>query len=176
MMAMPRHITPSSYVGLQVRHFRTKKGWTQQQLADRLHQLGMKQTGWSQPKIAKLEKGRLTQILVDDVFELAVALDVSPIYLLTPIRDDDGETHLKVWLGGEASYWAPQVREWIRGTRMLLSSVDYKNDEAFHEAQRFFHLLSPPVGDLDFEKTAARWLHERQAGKTDERDGEREAS
>lgn len=74
-------------------------------LADRLHELGMKHTGWSQTKIHKLEAGKLTRVLVDDVFELALALDISPLYLLTPLEGhgEDGNP-LKVWLGARGKH------------------------------------------------------------------------
>ena len=145
----PRNITPSSYVGPQVRKFRTQRGWTQQALADRLHELGAESTGWSQTKINKLERGRLTRVLVDDVFELALALDVSPLYLLTPLDGfDEQENALKVWLGGKVSHWPRDVRQWIRGVRPILGLGDYRDDEAARSGQRFYLLESQPLSEL----------------------------
>ena len=119
-----RNITPSSYVGPQVRKWRERKGWSQQDLADRLRELGAEHTGWSQTKVHKLEAGKLTRVLVDDVFELALALDVSPLYLLTPLEGhDEQENAFKVWLGGKVDRWPREVRQWIRGVRPILTSV-----------------------------------------------------
>jgi transcriptional regulator with XRE-family HTH domain len=143
-----RYITPSSYVGPQVRRWRDEKGWSQKQLADRLHELGNEHTGWSQTKIHKLEAGKLTRVLVDDVFELALALDVSPLYLLTPLagHDDEGNAY-KVWLGGKLTHWPWVVRQWIRGVRPILSRGDYRDDEDARKGQRFYLLESQPLSE-----------------------------
>jgi transcriptional regulator with XRE-family HTH domain len=140
-----RNITPSSYVGPQVLHFRKRKAWTQKQLVDRLHELGIKQTGWNQTKVHKLETGKLKRVLVDDVFELALALDVSPLYLLTPTEAfDEQENAYKVWLGGQIASWPVVVRQWIRGVRPILSLVDYRSDEEAREGHNFYLLRSQP--------------------------------
>jgi transcriptional regulator with XRE-family HTH domain len=146
----PRNITPSSYVGSQVRKFRKSRGWTQQRLAERLRELGAESTGWSQTKINKLERGKLTRVLVDDVFELALALDVSPLYLLTPTQPfDEQENALKVWLGGQVARWPREVRQWIRGARPILSLADYRSDEEAERGHRFYLLESPPTSEWD---------------------------
>lgn len=143
-----RNITPSSYVGPQVLKFRKQRGWTQQQLVDRLHELGAKQTGWTQTKVHKLEVGKLTRVLVDDVFELALALDVSPLYLLTPLEghDEQGNAY-KVWLGGKVDRWPRVVRQWVRGVRPILNLGDYCDDEQARRGQRFYLLESQPLSE-----------------------------
>jgi transcriptional regulator with XRE-family HTH domain len=144
----PRSITPSSYVGPQVREFRQRRGWSQQQLANRLRQLGAQQTGWSQTKIHKLESGKLTRVLVDDVFELALALDVSPLYLLTPQASFDAdENALQVWLGGKISRWPRDVRQWIRGVKPVLHLGDYRSDEEAQIGHRFYLFESQSLGE-----------------------------
>jgi transcriptional regulator with XRE-family HTH domain len=152
-----RNITPSSYVGPQVRKWRDRRGWSQQDLANRLHELGAAQTGWSQTKVHKLEAGKLTRVLVDDVFELALALDVSPLYLLTPLEghDEQGNT-FKVWLGGKVDAWPWVVRQWIRGVQPILSTSNYRNDEAARSGQRFYLLESQPLSE---------WVRIAETGK-----------
>jgi transcriptional regulator with XRE-family HTH domain len=141
----PRNITPSSYVGPQVRKFRRKRAWTQQDLADRLEEIGAKSTGWSQTKVNKLERGRLTRVLVDDVFELALALDVSPLYLLTPTEAfDEQENAYKVLVGGQVAAWPREVRQWIRGVRPILGLSLYRSDEDAREGHNFYLLRSQP--------------------------------
>jgi transcriptional regulator with XRE-family HTH domain len=164
-----RNITPSSYVGPQVRKWRDRKGWSQQELADRLRELDIPR--WSQTKIHKLETGKLAGVLVDDVFALAVALDVSPLYLLTPLEghDEDGNV-LKVWLGthGEhqdtagdpvhvyPSYLPRDVRQWIRGVRPILHFGDYRTDEEARSGQRFYLLDSQPLSEWSLIEKCGR--------------------
>jgi transcriptional regulator with XRE-family HTH domain len=142
----PRNISPSSYVGPQVAHFRDRRGWTQRDLANRLRELGIERTGWDQTKIHKLERGKLKRVLVDDVFELALALDVSPLYLMTPLEshDEKGNAY-KVWLGGRISRWPRDVRSWIRGVRPLLHRGEYLDDEAAGSGRRFYLVESQPL-------------------------------
>lgn len=78
--------TPSQVVGGQVVRARREQGWKQQDLVDRLEQLGA--TGWRQTKIAKVERGEVKRVSIDEVCELALALGVKPSRLLTPA---DGE-------------------------------------------------------------------------------------
>lgn len=63
-------------VGSNVRAFRARRGWTQEQLAER--------SGFSQQYISGLEQGRRNPTVVS-LFELAQALGVTPIELLQPI-------------------------------------------------------------------------------------------
>lgn len=62
-------------VGRNVRRVRTAKGLTQEQFADR--------SGFSQQYISDLERGRRNPTVVT-LFELAQALDVTPVQLLKP--------------------------------------------------------------------------------------------
>jgi transcriptional regulator with XRE-family HTH domain len=155
-----RNITPSSYVGPQVRKWRDKKGWSQQKLADRLGELGIPR--WSQTKIHKLEADKLAGVLVDDVFALAVALDVSPLYLLTPLEGhDENGNAFKVWLGAHGehedtaggrvhvypSYEPWVVRQWVRGIRPILNLGDSRDDERARSGQRFYLLESQPFSE-----------------------------
>jgi transcriptional regulator with XRE-family HTH domain len=92
---------PSECVGFQVKALRRKRDWRQEDLARRLERFGF--NGWRQTKIAKVESGQGTRLALDDVFELAVALDVAPVYLFTPTeqRDESGK-QIEVQLGAEA--------------------------------------------------------------------------
>jgi transcriptional regulator with XRE-family HTH domain len=132
-----------------VRKLRDQKGWSQQKVVDRLQELGIKRTGWNQTKIHKLETGKLKRVLVDDVFELALALDVSPLYLLTPLAGfDDEENALMVALGGKVVRGPREVRQWIRGVRPILGLGDYRDDEAARSGQRFYLVESQPLSEL----------------------------
>jgi transcriptional regulator with XRE-family HTH domain len=62
-------------VGTNVKHFRQKEGWTQEQFAEL--------SGFSQQYISDLERGRRNPTVVT-LFELSSALCVSHIELLRP--------------------------------------------------------------------------------------------
>jgi transcriptional regulator with XRE-family HTH domain len=62
-------------VGKNVRRLRTNRGMTQEQFADR--------SGFSQQYISDLERGRRNPTVVT-LFELAQALDATPVQLLKP--------------------------------------------------------------------------------------------
>lgn len=62
-------------VGSNVRAFRARLGWTQEQLAER--------SGFSQQYISGLEQGRRNPTIVS-LFELAQALGATPLDLLRP--------------------------------------------------------------------------------------------
>ena len=116
----------------------------------------MTKTGWSQTKIHKLESGRATQVLVDDVFELAVALDVSPLYLLTPVEPFDGDAKaFKVCFGQRLSFWPRDVRAWIRGVRPLLHLRNYRTNDDAEAGRRHYLLDSQPQSE---------WLRIIEAG------------
>ena len=162
-----REITPSSYVGPQVRLFRKRRGWTQQRLVDRLHELGGRATGWSQTKLTRLETGKMTEILIDNVFELALALDVSPLYLLTPsIPHDEDEKALKVWLSPNVSRWPAEVRQWVRGINPLLALGDYKTNDEAEDGWRFYLAGSQTRAELGRIADAGKRADELQLSLT----------
>ena len=64
-------------VGRNVRRFRERKGLTQEQFADL--------SGFSQQYISSLERGRRNPTIIT-IYELAVALGVSHIDLVSPAK------------------------------------------------------------------------------------------
>jgi transcriptional regulator with XRE-family HTH domain len=68
-----------------IRELRRRHGWTQQELADRLNQLGAHIDRAAVAKV-ELEKRRLT---LDEAFHYALALDVAPVHLLVPTDGDE---------------------------------------------------------------------------------------
>jgi hypothetical protein len=124
----------------------------------------MTTTGWSQSKIAKLETGSMVQVLVDDVFELAAALDVSPLYLLTPMPDSDDADVFKVWIGGRLSRWPRDVRQWVRGIRPILHRGDYRSDDEATAGQRFYLFESQPLSEWHLIREAKSYA--RRVGRS----------
>jgi hypothetical protein len=67
-------------------------------------------------------------VSLEDLFELAIALDVSPLQLIVPHGDE--AAHTKVLIGGDINRWANETKRWLLGVQPLLVRLNYKNDEA----------------------------------------------
>lgn len=105
------------FVGERVRIARNDRGWKQTELVEKLQKLGF--TQWYQSKVAKIEKGEVKRLALDDVLALAAALGVQLAHLLSP---EEGE----VELAPEVKLEAPAFRAWFRGYRPL-SLADEKS-------------------------------------------------
>jgi transcriptional regulator with XRE-family HTH domain len=103
-------LRPGEIFGRRVRESRAALGWTQQQLADRLTEIGRKT---DRATIARTEKGQ-TLAALDMVIAIAAALHVPPVHLLVPLDDDE-----TVALTPKLPVDAPAARAWIRGRGLL---------------------------------------------------------
>jgi transcriptional regulator with XRE-family HTH domain len=155
LQQMPKAKTPSDFVGPNVRRFRELRGWRQRHLVERLEELGATTTGWSEVKVHRLETGKRQKVSLEDLFELAIALDVSPLQLIVPHGDE--AAHTKVWIGGKVDRWSHQVKQWVRGVQPLLGRLDYKSDEAAATGHRFYLLDSQSLGEWDLIKRAGEY-------------------
>jgi transcriptional regulator with XRE-family HTH domain len=66
----------------RLREARAARGWTQTELSEALAAIG---SPMDRTTIAKLEKAQ-RQVRLEELVALAVALDVSPLYLMFPLR------------------------------------------------------------------------------------------
>lgn len=190
---MPVQAFPASrYVAAQTKNIRNRRGWSQQRLADRLTELvtgtppeiyeeddprrrpaeiRARQRKWTQSRVAKLERGALKCVGVDDVLELALALDVSPLVLMTPmlepknrqedwslLRPEENDVFM-VSLGRDTdiAYWPRDVRQWIRGARPLLDAMSYSDDAEAARGQRFYLVDSQPLGEWQLIEQAGEY-------------------
>jgi transcriptional regulator with XRE-family HTH domain len=173
-----RAFPASTYVAAQTKNIRKQRRWSQQRLADRLNELvtgtppeiyeeddkrrrravvRARKRRWTQSRVAKLERGGLKPS-VDDLLELALALDVSPLVLLTPMLEPkDTEENwallspekndvFKLLLGEDSdiAYWPRDVRRWIRGAKPLLSRSGYRTDADAMAGIHFYAVDSQP--------------------------------
>jgi transcriptional regulator with XRE-family HTH domain len=129
---------PAQIIGERVRLARRSRDWLQSDLAGRLEALGS--PGWRQSKVAKLEKGEVKRVSLDEVLALAAALGVQLSHLLTP---DEGD----VEIAGKVIRPAREVRHWLRGFAPLFPE-DEKN--------YFTGALVPPDEWRDFVKGVGR--------------------
>jgi transcriptional regulator with XRE-family HTH domain len=104
-------------VGEQVRIARESLRWTQEDLAARLGKIGAH--GWRQSKIAKIERGEVKRLTLDDTLELAAALGVQPNRLMagksgvTIAGQTIGQHELLQWLEGERPLRAEDRWAWL---------------------------------------------------------------
>lgn len=155
-------VTPSQVIGTQVRALRRKRDWSQTMLAERLAELGL--PGWRQSKITRIERGQLARLPIEDVFELAAALDVSPLYLLAPasLWNEARTKPLDIRIGPRIVRKPQQVREWVEGHQALLYVGDYKTNAAASAGRRFFFFESRPLGDWKYDELERQQKEETQ--------------
>jgi transcriptional regulator with XRE-family HTH domain len=118
--------SPSEAAAEELRRVRTRKGWNQQQLADRLEELG---APIDQATISKIEKNR-RRMTLDEVFAFAYALGVSPRALMLP-RAYGSE----VSVTPATTLTTEQTLDWLRGFYYAqgrdLSDAEVSATEAF---------------------------------------------
>jgi transcriptional regulator with XRE-family HTH domain len=93
-----------------IRRLRQSRGMSQQDLVDRVSQLGRP---LDRTAVAKAENGR-REVTIVEAFAFAWALDVAPVHLFVPA--DSGEP---INLGPNMEATPAEVRAWIRGQRPL---------------------------------------------------------
>src|SRR5262245_255345 len=104
---------PREVLAARVVAARKRRGLTQQQLADRLGEILGRRV--DRVTISKLEAGGTrSDASVEELFGLAIALNVGPVHLLVPLDDDEA-----VDVVPELTVPAPLMRDWIRGGRPL---------------------------------------------------------
>jgi transcriptional regulator with XRE-family HTH domain len=101
---------PWEVFGDRVREARDGRGWTQQQLADRMTERGYP---IDRTMVLRVEKGR-KHVSLREVFAFAVALDVDPLHLIIPLEDD-----APVAITERVTLPAVTARKWIRGELLV---------------------------------------------------------
>lgn len=76
-------------VGTRVRRAREQRGWTQQQLVDRLDELGHPMNRVTLAKIERPGSTRSRNVSLVDVLALSAALDIPPTLLFLPLGEED---------------------------------------------------------------------------------------
>jgi len=104
---------PAEIVAVRVKEARNAHKWLQTDLVKRLEELGAH--GWRQSKIAKLERGEIKRLTLEETLELAAALGVKPTHLLA--GDEEIAITPKLVTSGA------DVREWIAGRRPLVKDA-----------------------------------------------------
>lgn len=93
---------------IRLRELRRRRGWNQQDLADALKTLNKP---LSRVTITKIENGH-RDVTLEEALELALALDVSPLWLLFP----DPEELVDI---GSGEFDRAAFVEWLKGEQAL---------------------------------------------------------
>jgi transcriptional regulator with XRE-family HTH domain len=125
--------TRSTYqvIGDQIRLFRDRRGWTQEELAAQVEELGVPMSNVTVARIEKA-KGRKVGLSVEELLAFAAVLGVSPKNLLTP---GDKGARLRLFPTIDPVD-AELVRAWIRGENVLFDDDSWRTySEAFSEEE-----------------------------------------
>lgn len=119
----PPSMRPGQILAQQLRAVRERRRWNQQQLADRLAELG---EPVDRSTIAKIENGS-RQVSLDEALRLAAALEVSPVHLFADSPNEgpagtkygSAPARPQVRLAAKLAVSPREARMWIRGQQPL---------------------------------------------------------
>jgi transcriptional regulator with XRE-family HTH domain len=101
---------PGEVFASRVREVREGRRWSQQDLIDRLGELGLRM---DRSALARIEGGR-RGVSLDEALTIAAALGAGPSYLFFPLDDNE-----PIELAPNLSVLAQPARRWLRGSGPL---------------------------------------------------------
>jgi transcriptional regulator with XRE-family HTH domain len=123
-------------------------------------------SNWTQVKVARLEKGKVRRVSLEEVFELAMALDVAPVLLMAYGQDESG-VPLRIRLSPTKFAWPREMRSWIRGAHPILSSIAYRTDADAMAGIHFYAVGSQALGELEQDAEKGEELRSKWRPLTD---------
>src|SRR5205085_1594945 len=122
-----------------LRDIRKRRGWSQQQLAERVTRLGHPM---HRVTLAKIESGgeRSESVRLDEVIALSYVLGVSPLHMIVPF---DPDARLRV-IATKPHVDAIAARQWLRG------------EEPLPDQERRFFLSEVPEDEVQAQLEKAR--------------------
>ncbi|MBP2581630.1 transcriptional regulator with XRE-family HTH domain [Streptomyces sp. PvR006] len=102
---------PVAVIARRVKELRGRKGFTAQELADKLRAAGVP---WDRATVTKLETRRRQSVSVVEFMALARVLDVAPVHLLVPLGVEE-----PYQVTPEEVVPASRARLWVRGESAL---------------------------------------------------------
>jgi transcriptional regulator with XRE-family HTH domain len=106
-------VGPVATIAQRVKELRGRRGWTAAHLGKELGRHGI---SWDRFTVANLESGKRQNVTVQELYALALALDVSPTNLLVPLDDRPYQ------ITPTRAENADMVRAWVRGEEPLPGS------------------------------------------------------
>jgi transcriptional regulator with XRE-family HTH domain len=143
-------VTPGEVFARRMREVRTRRGWSQRELADRLHALGHP---IGRVTLTRIEQGgvpgappeavtKARNVSLEDVLAISFALGVAPVHMFVPF--DLGDRLCLSVVSAKQPVSPGMARRWIAGIDTLLD-----------EDPQFFFTEIPPE---DIEEQKARAL------------------
>jgi transcriptional regulator with XRE-family HTH domain len=103
-------VGPVATIAQRIKELRGRRGWSAAQLGEALQKRGAR---WDRFTVASLENGKRQNITVQELFALALVLDVAPVNLLVPLDDRPYQ------VAPTRTESADTVRAWVRGEQPL---------------------------------------------------------
>lgn len=110
----PEPLTPSAVFALRLEYARSRRRWTQQDLADRLSELG---TPMDRATVARTEN-RARGLSLDDALLFSAAVGTSPVHMIATAPEPISGDH-PIAIAPKLVVHPRQVRMWIRGQQPL---------------------------------------------------------
>ena len=120
-------LTPGVIFGRRVREERERQRLTQDDVVERLSNLGRPM---DRSNLGRIERGDTTGQL-DNLFALALALGVAPIHLMLPREEEE-----LVAIAPKRTLAADEARSWVRGLKMLADSDPFAYFAAMPESDQ----------------------------------------
>ncbi len=171
--------------GARVQSVRTRRRWSQRELADRLTKAGRSTNGATVAKIeaagkpdaTKIECKRAEGVTVRDLLVFSAVLGVSPISLLVPLdgsgtERDEPDPGTALVVTDQLRLYPFQARGWIKGTTPILSGPWIKEGED-EELWRVYYTEVPTAELAGGQARRSSWdrngdviqAMEREAGR-----------
>ncbi len=183
-MEKQKETTIGRTFGARVQSVRTRRRWSQRELADRLTRAGRSMNGATVAKIeaagkpdaTESERKRAEGITVRDLLVFAAVLGVSPISLLVPLdgspKPEDADPGTRLVITDEINLLPAQARGWIKGTTPILSGPWIKEGED-EELWRVYYTEVPTAELAGGQARRSSWdrngdvieAMEREAGR-----------
>ncbi len=142
LMEKQHETTIGRTFGARVTAVRTRRRWSQRELAARLTKAGRSTNGATiakieaagKPDATKIVRTRAEGVTVRDLLVFAAVLGVSPISLLVPLdgsgtEHDEPDPGTALVITDQLSLYPVQARGWIKGTTPILSGPWIKEGE-----------------------------------------------
>jgi transcriptional regulator with XRE-family HTH domain len=104
-------LRPSEVFARRVREVRERQRWSQDDLARRLGELGLPMDRAQVARIERMDR----KVSINEVFIIALALNVAPVHLLVPVTSFEPE----VLLAPKLAVTPRLARQWLRGQTAL---------------------------------------------------------